>query len=169
MGLRPRALCLWWTLSAACGGTTADTTIDIVHDVCAPIALSVHAPTDAQRAGILGALELWRAHGIETVSVLDGVAAGPDAIDLRFEPAALPFHGLYDDETGVVYINSDIEELSPLAVVIAHELGHSFGLPHVDTAARRSLMNPGNLVTPPTDADQAALEALWGRCGNAAP
>jgi hypothetical protein len=155
---------------AACGGSnTADTTIDIVHDVCAPISLSVSAPTDAQRAGIAGALELWRAHGIGTVSVLDGVAAGAESIPLRFEPAALAFHGLYDDETGTVYINSDIEALAPLSIVIAHELGHSFGLPHIATAERSSLMNPGNLVTPPTDADQAAVTALWGPCAQAAP
>lgn len=140
-----------------------------MHDVCAPIALSVSAPTDAQRAGIAGALELWRAHGVGTVSVLDGVAAGTDSILLRFEPAALPFHGLYDDETGTVYINSDIEALEPLSVVIAHELGHSFGLPHVPTGERPSLMNPGNLITPPTDADQAAVMALWGPCAQPEP
>ena len=166
-GLRPRAL--WWTLLAACGGNPADTTIDIVHDVCAPISVSVSAPTDAQRAGIAGALELWRAHGVGTLSVLDGVPAGTDSIQLRFEPAALAFHGLYDDETGVVYINSDIEALVPLSVVIAHELGHSFGLPHVPSGERPSLMNPGNLITPPTEADQAAVMALWGPCAQAEP
>jgi len=140
-----------------------------VHDVCAPIALTVSGPTDAQRAGIDGALGLWREHGVGTLSVVDGVAAGPAAIELRFQEAALPFHGLYDDETGVVYINRAIEDLTPLAIVIAHELGHAFGLPHVPFAERSSLMNPGNFVTPPTDADRAAVEALWGRCGDPAP
>jgi hypothetical protein len=143
-----------------------------VHDVCAPISLAVREPgepTDAQRAGIDGALALWRARGIGTMSVIDGATAGPDAIELRFEPAALPFHGLYDDETGTVYINSAIEDLAPLSITIAHELGHSFGLPHVPVAERRSLMNPGNLVTPPTDADLAAIQALWGRCDDPPP
>jgi hypothetical protein len=150
-----------------------------VHDVCAPIALTVSQPTDVQRAGINGALALWRSHGIGTLSVIDGVAAGPapdapapdapnapNTIELRFQEAALPFHGLYDDETGVVYINRRIEDLTPLSIVLAHELGHAFGLPHVDFAERTSLMNPGNLVTPPTDADRTAIEALWGRCGD---
>jgi Matrixin len=143
-----------------------------VHDVCAPIALTVSAPTGAQRAGIDGALTLWRDHGVGTLSVIDGVAAGPDgpdAIELRFQEAALPFHGLYDDETGVVFINRAIEDQTPLSIVIAHELGHAFGLPHVPFAERPSLMNPGNFVTPPTDDDRAAIEALWGRCGDPAP
>jgi len=138
-----------------------------VHDICAPISLAVRepdAPTAAQRAGIDGALALWRAHGVGTMSVIDVAAAEPGAIELRFQPAALPFHGLYDDQTGTIYINSAIEDLSPLSITIAHELGHSFGLPHVPAAVRSSLMNPGNLVTPPTDADRAAVEALWGDC-----
>ena len=86
---------------------------------------------------------------------------------VRFEAASPPFHGLYDDETGIVYVNSAIEDLAPLSIVIAHELGHAFGLPHVEIAERDSLMNPGNLVIPPNDADRAAIEALWGRCGEA--
>ena len=160
----------------ACGGDPADTTIDIVHDVCAPVSLTVDAPSDAQRAGIDGALALWRDRGIETVRVVDradpiaaGALAPGDAIELRFEAAGGPFHGLYDDETSIVYVNSAIEDPGPMAIVIAHELGHSFGLPHVATAERSSLMNPGNLMTPPNDGDQAAIEALWGPCGESPP
>jgi hypothetical protein len=148
-----------------------------VHDVCAPISLTVQQPNDFQRAGIDGALELWRARGIQTVSVADGATAGTErgadalerggVIELRFEAAAGPFHGLYDDETGIMYVNSGIEALIPLSIVIAHELGHSFGLPHVESDERTSLMNPGNLITPPNEADQAAIEALWGPCEEA--
>ena len=129
----------------------------------------MHDPTAAQRAGIEGAISLWRGHGVETVRVIDGVAAGSAAIELRFEEAAPPFHGLYDDEAGVVYINRGIQDLTPLSIVIAHELGHAFGLPHIAFSERTSLMNPGNLVTPPNDEDRAAIEALWGRCGEPAP
>jgi hypothetical protein len=172
IGLRPRAL-WWWIFAAACGGSPADATIDIVHDVCAPISISVHAPSPAQRAGIDGALALWRDQGIATVIVVEaGASAGESAaadgagaaIDLQFEAAGRPFHGLYDDHTSTVYINSAIADPQPLSIVIAHELGHSFGLPHIAAALRRSLMNPGNFVTPPTDADRAAIEALWGTC-----
>lgn len=128
-----------------------------------------------QRAGIEGALALWSGQGVTTVSLVEGGAAGGAeggaegappvaAIELRFEAAARAFHGLYDDEHGVVYINSGISDEHPLAIVIAHELGHAFGLPHIEKGERSSLMNPGNFVTPPNGADRAALEALWGRC-----
>lgn len=140
-----------------------------MHDVCAPIALAVTQPTEAQAAGIDGAIALWRAHGVRTISMIHGGTAGEGTIELRFEAAAPPFYGLYDDESGVVYINRAIEDLHPLSIVIAHELGHAFGLPHVELAERDSLMNPGNRVIPPNDADQAALEALWGRCEEAPP
>jgi predicted Zn-dependent protease len=63
-----------------------------------------------------------------------------------------------------VLVNRAITDRAELAIVVAHELGHAFGLVHIDVATRASLMNPGNLTTPPTDADQRALEALWGAC-----
>jgi predicted Zn-dependent protease len=67
-----------------------------------------------------------------------------------------------------VLINRDLVDRTALAIVIAHELGHVFGLVHVAATTRLSLMNPGNVVTPPTDADQRALEAMWGACTPAA-
>lgn len=138
---------------AACGGT-ADTTIDITHDPCAGVALD-GGTTDVQREGIAGALALWTDHGVR----LTGEGA---AIPVLFEPASQAFRGVYDDERGVIHINDAIEELDPLAIVIAHELGHAFGLPHVTD--RPSLMNPANLTQPPTDEDRLAVEAIWGQC-----
>ena len=92
-------------------------------------------------------------------------AAAPGAtIDIEFADAAAAFHGVYDPATDRVLINRDLTDPTTLAIVVAHELGHAFGLVHVSPAARLSLMNPGNLATTPTDADQQAVEALWGRC-----
>lgn len=106
-----------------------------------------------QRAGIAGALDLWRQQG---------VVIGGAEIPILFEPASQAFRGVYDDERGVIHINDGIDELAPLSIVIAHELGHAFGLEHVTD--RASLMNPGNLDQPPTDDDRLAVEALWGAC-----
>lgn len=131
----------------------------------------MHAPSDGQRAGIEGALALWRTHGVGTVSMVEGIPASAGVasgvIELRFESAAPQFYGLYDDETSVMYVNTAVADPGPMAVVIAHELGHAFGLPHIPAAVRRSLMNPGNFETPPTDEDLAEIEALWGRCAEA--
>lgn len=142
-----------WLAIAACGGT-ADDTIDIIHDPCAGVALD-GGSTDVQQAGIAGALGLW---------IGQGVTVGGDgaAIPVLFEPASQAFRGVYDDERGIIHINDALEELDPLSIVIAHELGHAFGLVHVTD--RPSLMNPSNLTQPPTDDDRLAVQALWGVC-----
>lgn len=111
--------------------------IDRTFDPCA------FAIEDA--SGVGDALALW---GLASVD-------GAPAIALVFEDAAPAFHGYYDDEAGVIYINSRITEPHALAVVIAHELGHAFGLPHVE--GKTSVMNRGNLSTVPTDDDRASI------------
>jgi hypothetical protein len=141
----------------ACGGGGGDDTIDITHDVCTPLDVLTSFPSDAQATGISSALDLWRVRGAPFVG-----QSGDATIEVRFERAALSFHGLYDDENGVIYINSEITDPSAMSIVIAHELGHAFGLGHI--TERTSLMNPGNLAMPPNAEDEAALQALWGHC-----
>jgi predicted Zn-dependent protease len=115
------------------------------------------AASTQQLDGIQAAQALWRERGAPAL----GLRAGA-TLEVRFEAAAGAFYGLYDDEHGVIYINSQIANDSMLAVVIAHELGHAFGLPHVTD--RISLMNPGNVTTTPTADDQRELARLWGSC-----
>lgn len=134
------------------------------HDACAPLTITATAATPAEQAGIDGALALWRDRGVSAFDAARPGAAGPAALDIQFADAAPVFHGVYDPDGGRVLINRDLTDPATLAIVIAHEIGHAFGLVHVAPAARLSLMNPGNLITPPTDADQRAVEALWGRC-----
>lgn len=127
-----------------------DDTIDLTFDPCA-VAPRPDAGTPAQLAGITDALALWQLMPDQTVP-----------LEVRFEDAAPSFFGVYDDEAGIVFVNRRITEPHALSVVIAHELGHAFGLPHVD--GRPSLMNPANSQTEPTAEDRAALVALWGTC-----
>jgi hypothetical protein len=144
---------------AACGDIT-DHTIDRTFDPCAAIAL---APIDAsalQLDAIEEARALWHGRGATGL----GARGGGDTIEIRFESAASVFRGLYDDEHGVIYINRALTDPAALAIVIAHELGHAFGLVHVPVSERSSLMNPGNLDTPPTEIDASTLTALWGGC-----
>lgn len=142
---------------AACS-SDGPVTIEHTVDPCAPLALVADDATVAQHAGIEGAYSLWRDRGAPALG-----RAGA-TMEVRFDDAAPAFHGLYDDQAGVIYVNRGIESESVLAIVIAHELGHAFGLQHVAKSERGSVMNPGNLTTPPTTADQAAIEALWGSC-----
>jgi hypothetical protein len=143
----------------ACGTSDAPGTIEITHDACAPISLVADAPTEIQSAALQGGQDLWLDRGAPAL----GRRAG-ETIEVRFKPAAAAFRGLYDDTEGVIYINSELVDARVLSIVVAHELGHAFGLQHVPASERPSLMNPGNISTPPTAEDQAELAKLWGTC-----
>lgn len=132
------------------GCSAGDTTIDTTFDPCA-LAVDTRGMSDVQRGGVMAGLALW------DLAPREGAP-----ITVLFEDAAEAFHGHYDDETGVVRINAKITDPHALSIVIAHELGHAFGLFHVD--GRASVMNRGNLDLAPTAADFAEVSARWGSC-----
>ena len=91
-----------------------------------------------------------------------GAPGGGDAIlPVHFRPAAEPSRGFFNPYSGEVLINDDLADHA-LAVTIAHEVGHAFGLVHVTD--RASVMAPGNLDVEPNAEDANALAALWGPC-----
>lgn len=115
------------------------------------------AASELQLAGMQEAQSLWRDRGAPALGLRTDAT-----LEVRFEAAASAFRGLYDDEVGIIFINTQLTERPALSIVIAHELGHAFGLPHITD--HPSVMNPGNLETPPTAEDQRALAAMWGEC-----
>jgi hypothetical protein len=147
------------TLLTACASNEGTSTIELTHDACAPLSLVADAPSALQTAAMEGGQELWRDRGAPAI----GRRAGA-TLEVRFEPASGAFRGLYDDSEGIIYINSELQDERVLSIVVAHELGHAFGLVHVPASDRISLMNPGNISTLPTAEDQAAIESLWGTC-----
>jgi hypothetical protein len=139
--------------------------MEIVYDPCRGLnARPAADASDAERAGIAGAVALWNALAFVTLG--EG-AATPPALDVpvSFQVASDPIHGLYDDKTGEVLINERlVGDSQALATTIAHELGHAMGLYHVAPSLRASVMNPGNLTVSPTDGDLAELKSTWSDC-----
>lgn len=147
---------------AACGPSGPPSYVAL--DPCAGLAIISHATTEMERDGIVDALALWRARGVAAFDVATRESVPGAVIEVRFEDAGSVFRGVYDPEAGHVVINREIADRTTMAIVIAHELGHVFGLAHIAATTRVSLMNPGNVATPPTDGDQRELEAMWGTC-----
>lgn len=140
----------------------------VTFNPCTPVTLVPDATaTEAQVAGVAAGAALWNSSAASDL-LPDGVATGggPGAtLPIHFQVAGAPFHGLYDAPSGQIYINDDLTG-EELAITIAHEVGHSFGLVHIPSNERPSLMNPANLTVLPTAADVTTLAGLWGRCGS---
>ena len=165
--------------ASGCGGGGAPEGPSVLFDACAPLAVVADPNATADEiAGITAGLALWdgaagtklslgTAAGTDpdagTSGGPDASAAAPPALPIHFQIAADPFHGLYDAPNGQIYLNTDLTG-HPLAVTVAHEIGHAFGLVHIPPDQRASLMNAGNLTVEPTPADVQTLQARWGSC-----
>jgi hypothetical protein len=164
----PIALALLTVGAAAlgCAPGEAPSGPAVTFDPCASVTLAPDASASAaELAGVAAAAALWNQSAGTALAMAPGASAGTSPqVPIHFQTAAAPIHGLYAPE-GQVFINDDLSG-APLAITIAHELGHSFGLVHIPTDVRASLMNPGNLTVSITSADIATLAGLWGRCGS---
>jgi hypothetical protein len=131
-------------------------------DACRPLTLLVdEGVSPSHLAGVRAAVELWNGRASTRLDVATQAADVP-VLPLHFQIAASPSHGLFDPQAGLVFVNDELTD-HPLAVTVAHEIGHAFGLVHVTN--RASVMAPGNLNVEPNAEDVNALAALWGPCG----
>ena len=139
---------------SACSGASIETQFD----PCAPLALVSSEATSEQLAAMRAAEGLWRDRGAPEFGL-----RADNTLRVDFSDTSTQYRGLYDDEPGIVHINKKVSD-PELTIVIAHEVGHAFGLLHVSPDERISVMNPGNVKTPPTAEDQAAIADIWGTC-----
>lgn len=155
--------------AAGCAQSEAPGGPAVTFNPCASVTLAPDAnASTAELAGVAAAAALWNQNVDSALAMT--VPAGPGAattptLPIHFQTAAAPIHGLYDAPDGQVFINDDLSG-SQLAITLAHEIGHAFGLVHVPPEVRPSLMNPGNLTVSITPEDSATLAGLWGRCGS---
>lgn len=150
---------------AACSGPDQTPPGEAVaFDPCQPLLLLPDpAATAAERDGIAAGAALWNAIAGTRLTVADAGASADTFLPIHFQTAAAAFHGLYDPANGQVFINTDLGG-NAQAVTIAHEIGHAFGLAHVPSGERVSVMNPGNLNVEPNATDVATLALRWGAC-----
>lgn len=154
-------------LATACVDSTVRP-IENTHTPCQPLVIVPPANvTVAELLSIDDAIELW--HGRGAPNLTREEVPGAPHVPLRFETAAGMFYGIYLDHVGELVINTTLTDRRERAITIAHELGHVMGLVHIARTTRTSLMNTGNLVTPPQPSDTAALAVQWGACPPAAP
>ena len=140
--------------------------MDIVYDPCAGLVVVPSTSDAAALASIDEAFELW-SEVLSKAALSREETPEFEHVELTFTDAPEALRGVYDDEKGIVYINERLTNSRARAITVAHELGHAFGLWHVQ--GRDSVMNPGNMKFPPTPADAASVQDLWPTCRDRSP
>src|SRR4051794_6611497 len=154
-------LLLPFAFVVGCGGAPPidSATSAVRYDACRPLTLLVdEGASSLQTQGVRAAIDLWNGRAFTLLQTGAPVAGDVSVLPVHFRPAASPSRGFFDPVSGEVLINDELADHT-LAVVIAHEVGHAFGLAHVSD--RPSVMAPANLNVEPTANDVDALAQLW--------
>jgi hypothetical protein len=137
--------------------------VETTFDPCSPLAIAVDSPHADDTAVVTAALAAWgRVLPVQATATASAPVSGE--LTVRFLDGEQPVRGVYWDAIGVVEISRDMLEPRAYPVAVAHELGHAFGLVHVDAADRPSVMNVGNTTVEPTPEDAALVIAKWPSC-----
>jgi hypothetical protein len=148
--------------AAACAAPSDEP--ETIYDPCSPLHVAISPTvTPSERAGVEAAIASWAARLPAQLALQDGGKPADDVLPIVFEHGS-GMRGAYWDAEGWISINSDELRAAEYPFAIAHEMGHAFGLPHVDASERVSVMNVGNTTIAPTEADAAAVAALWASC-----
>ncbi len=164
------------------GCIATDDVIDVVFDPCSPTMVTVSSSVDAGETldprhvvAIEQAIVLWSSV-LPISAKWSDASEQPSSLEVDIQPAHEPsvlfvsfrelspiLNGTYRDEEGEILVNNQLEE-NEQAVTLAHEMGHAFGLLHVGTDSRPSVMNAGNTTTAPTVEDAELLRTMWSSC-----
>lgn len=140
--------------------------VETTFDPCSPIAIAVDSAHAEDVDAVTAALDAWgRVLPVQATATTGAPVSGELAV--RFLDGEQPVRGIYWDAIGVVEISRDMLAPSTYSVAVAHELGHAFGLVHVDAGERPSVMNVGNTTIEPTPEDAALVLAKWASCRGA--
>ncbi len=147
----------------ALSACASDETVEVVFDPCTDLRIAVSSVADpADAAAVDAAMAEWsHVLPVHYEIVHD---ASPDVLRVRFSSGDSYFRAIYWDAVGTVEISRDRLAPADYPLAVAHELGHSFGLLHVDPSVRTSVMNVGNLSVSPTQDDAAEVSARWDSC-----
>jgi Zn-dependent peptidase ImmA (M78 family) len=121
--------------------------------------------TAEEREGVRGAMSLWNTVAKTQLQSQGAAGDGSPSLAIHFELGSPAFYGVYHDAEPAIVINRYVTDPERRTVIIAHEIGHAFGLHHVHpTPDAPSVMQPGNQSTPPSASDVTSLRALWADC-----
>ena len=150
-------LCLF---TASC----SDNVIDTVFDPCSPQTIIPGLGTqESELQSIEDALQLW-AQVLPMQLVVGEPSDTAPGLSIQFDSGDTFYRAIYFDNTGEILIGRDKLDPDDLALALAHELGHAFGLFHVPGSERLSVMNVGNLTIDPTPEDGLRVSDLWESC-----
>lgn len=152
------------TLSLFTFACSPDNVIDTVFDPCSPQSIVPGLGTqEHELQSIEEALLLW-SHVLPMRLEVGEPSDSAPGLSIQFDSGDTFYRAAYFDNTGEILIGRDKLDPDDLALALAHELGHAFGLFHVPGAERLSVMNVGNLDVDPTTEDGLSVSDLWESC-----